>query len=193
MRASFLSIIAGVIALLAVNSSALDLTAQQSFRTLEGVKIPVLHFKDGTRTIKYQPPGAWQIRDGSRRTVLAPPDAEQASVTLSVVPLKPSTGRPAPARTSPDLIEWAKTLLPAGTSDVELKSEVESPYTLNGLPSRELIFECVAQARRFAVSVSVVDFNETDRFVLVIVARQPDFQRIHSDAISSMFSWDWVK
>ena len=70
---------------LAANGHALDFTPQESWRSLEGVRIPLLLFNDPTGKIRYQPPGKWTYSGGGPAFTLYPPDTAEAFMKFSIL------------------------------------------------------------------------------------------------------------
>lgn len=168
---------------------ALDLTPVPGFRELEGFRIRIVQFSDGTRKINYQPPGNWNLSGGGRELKLIPPDVDQASMRFVLVEKKAPGALDAAAAAAEDLQAWAMQFIPAGSKDVAFVSKTQNPFLLEGHSTDEFIFTYSLYGSRETISISVVDRTDTERMVVAISARTKDFEPIHKAGIASMFSW----
>ena len=175
--------------ILAGTAVALDLTPRFGERELEAFNVPIVRFADGERAVSFRPPAAWKVSGLATELNLVPPDRPDAIVKLQVFPRKPVASDS--GELDEDLKAWAKGLLPKDASDVVFISECESPFTLRTLSSHEFVFTFVQRGLKLTKSVAVVDLGEQQRFALSIATRPDDFEAIHREAISSMFSWQW--
>lgn len=166
---------------------ALELTPTESYRELEGFKVPVVTFKDAGRILRWQPPAGWQLSSSDARLHLTSAERAQATIEFKVLP-RPPQGRDA-LPTPEHRQAWTRGFLPREASALNFKAENPSPFTFLGLPSIELLWDYAFQARRFETSISFVDLNERERLVLLVTARQADFEKVREVAMSSMFSW----
>ena len=163
---------------------ALDLTPIVASRQLEGFEVPIILFKDGARKVAYQPPGHWRLSSsGAGMLQLFPQDGSRAVMQIRLVSKEASAEEELPA--------WAQALLPAGTSDVALSGQCESPFTLGGLSSKEFTFSYIASGRRCTASVAVVELDERQRLAVIVSAGAGEFKAVHGEAIASLFSWNW--
>ncbi|HSI12801.1 MAG TPA: hypothetical protein VK961_12200 [Chthoniobacter sp.] len=167
---------------------ALDFTPQETWRPLEGVRIPVLMFSDTIGKIRYQPPGNWNFSGGGPTFTLYPPDFNGAVMKLLVLAHAPGipeiTSYP-----SEDLAKWCQRQLASDAQEVKLLQENPSPFMLTGKPCREFVFEYLSGGRRFQTSVAVLDWNEKEHLAVVITALNQDFKAVHDTGNSSLFSW----
>jgi hypothetical protein len=167
---------------------ALDLTPRPAFRELEGQKIPVLQFSDALRKINYRPPSEWRPTGGGKAVQFDVPGSGQNSMKLMLVTKPPGT--PQAAELTAETVQAiARAVLPKGAENLMLTKETPSPFTLEGRPSLELTFSYLLFAQREVASIAVVDRSETEWFVLLVSARDSQFDTIHSEAVRSMFSW----
>jgi len=171
---------------------ALDFTAQETWRQLEGVRIPILMFSDPTGRIRYQPPGGWDYSGGGPTFALYPAKTNGAFMKFFV--LGHATGIPEIAAfSSDDLEKWCHNYLATDATEVQLVVENPSPFMLSGKPSREFIFEYKSAGQRFKTSVAVLDWNEREHLAVVITALGADFNVVHDAGTSSLFSWSLRK
>lgn len=167
--------------------SALDLTPVHGFRDLEGVRIPVVYFKDGTRRVTYQPPTNWQISGGGESIQLFPPARDGAAVRL-----RKDTRPDAEPETAGENSEaWMRALLPPTASDIERIGESAGAFTLGPQPSRAVRFSYALSGHRYLAEVAVVNLDDKERLTVIVTARQADFQAVHEEAVASMFRWQW--
>ena len=168
--------------------AALDLTPRQSVRKLEQFNVPVVLFEDGARTVRWQPPAGWQLNTVGRALTFFPPKSAVATARLELGPahaLATATGD-AP-------LAWAQGHLPKTATEIALTAERENPFSLSGLPSKERIYAYRVGDQRLTTSVAYVDLNQRESLALVVTALATDFESIHTEAIASMFSWNWLE
>jgi hypothetical protein len=170
--------------LIAPPASALDLRPTHASRDLEGVKIPILRFTDGDKTIAYQPPGGWRATGDVNALQLYAPGSGQGLMKFLLVAKK--SAEPA----TPEMLQAiARQYLPKDAQEVVLRSEVPSPFTLEERPCTEFIFSGRLFNAEEKTAICVVDRNETQWLVVVISAKAEQFETIHGEAIASLFSW----
>ncbi|MEI9895850.1 MAG: hypothetical protein WDN28_18740 [Chthoniobacter sp.] len=178
--------------LLAGPALALDFTPVETWRALEGVRIPVLMFSDPTGKIRYQPPGNWNFSGEGPALALYPPDSTGAFMKLLV--LGHAAGIPEISLIpSADLVKWSQNYIAADAQDVKLLDENPSPFLLSGRPSREFVFDYKSSGQHFQTSVAVLDWNDHEHLAVIITALAADFKAIHDTGTSSLFSWNLRK
>ena len=165
---------------------ALDLTPLHGFRELEGFKIPIVCFTDGSRKVSYQPPAQWRISGSGDSLQLSAGTREQAVLQFRVCPRPPMADG-----AGEDFERWARALLPGDATDIVRQAEATGQFTLGAQPSRELTFSYRASARGFQSSVAWVELGDRERLAVIVTARTPDFKAVHDEAIASLFSWNW--
>jgi hypothetical protein len=171
---------------------ALDFTPQETWRALEGVRVPVLMFSDPTGRIRYQPPGNWNVNGSGSTLALYPPDARGAFMKLLV--LRHAAGIPEiTALSSDDLVKWSQSYLATDAQDAKLLGENPSPFMLNGKSSREFVFNYKSGGQRLQTSVAVLDWTEREHLAVVITALAPEFKAVHDAGTASLFSWSLRK
>jgi hypothetical protein len=177
---------------LASPTRALDFTAQETWRAMEGVRIPLLMFTDSTGRIRYQPPGGWTYSGGGPTFALYPPDAHGAFMKFLV--LAHTAGMAAVADlASADLAKWCQNYLATDAEDVKLLDEFPSPFLLNGKPSREFVFDYKSSGQHLQTSVAVLDWSSSEHLAVIVTALAPNFKAVHKTGISSLFSWSLRK
>ena len=173
-----------LLVLLPALAEALDFTPKESWRQLEGFRIPTLIFTHGPSKIRYQPPGEWQVTGGGHTLSLYPGE-QGAFMQLRTV------ARPAVAEgTEEDIAKFSRLFLPPDATDAQLTEERPSPFTLDGTASQEFIYSYNAGGQRYLTAIALCDYDPRERVVVVITARIADFKAIHDTAISSLFSWN---
>ena len=183
LRLASLIVLAGTLA--PFPGKALDLTPAQAFRDLEGVKIPIVLFTDEGKKIAFQPPPKWSVSGGGPAVSFYP-----AELPGAVMQLRVRTRQPPKDGETEDLEKWCRSQLPLDAAEPALEGEAANVFTLGTLPSHEFTFTYAAQGRRFTTSVAIVDWNERERFAVVVTAPTPDFAATHGTAMRSMFSWN---
>jgi len=178
--------------LLAAPLRALDFTPQETWRLLEGVRIPVLMFSDPAGKIRYQPPGGWNYSGEGATFALYPPKATGAFMKILLLGHPPGMLE-ITAMPSADLVKWSQTYLAADANDVKLLAENPSPFMLSRKPSREFVFDYKSSGRRYQTSVAVLDWSDHEHLAVVITALATDFKTVHDNGTSSMFSWSLRK
>lgn len=168
---------------------ALDLTPFMDERELEGFRIPIVRFGDGTRRVSYRPPDKWRVAGNETDLNLIPPNRTGCAVKLSVRPRPPGLQEGSDPRD--ELKKWARNLLPADAAEVAVLSENASPFMMGRLVSHEFVFGYESRAAHFVRSVAVVDLSDKQRFIVMVDARPEDFESLHKETIASMFSWEW--
>lgn len=172
-----------LLALLPTLAEALDFTPKESWRQLEGFRIPTLIFTHGPSKIRYQPPAEWQVNGGGHTLSLYPGE-QGAFMQLRTI------ARPAVAEgTTEDVAKLSRLFLPSDATDAQLTEERPSPFTLDGAASHEFIYSYNAGGQRYLTAIALCDYDPRERVVVVITARTADFHAIHDTAIASLFSW----
>lgn len=177
---------------------ALDLTPRASFiQGNEGPPTQVTEFTDGKNKAQWLPPAGWLVNGGASSASLSAPDGSGAWMKLIVVKKSAPTPTPAPtpqadadSSTPPDDMQaQAMQFIPAGAKNVVFVKTVPSPFLLSGRPSTEFIFTFARYGSRDSISISFVDYSDTERLMVIISAGGKDFEKVRSAAISSLFSW----
>jgi|GEM_PF-2645889 len=173
--------------LLPATALALDLNPQESFKELEGIKIPLVQFSDGAHKVKWRPPVDWRMSYENGRLLLLSKNHTHASLELRVVPRTPGdTGW----FEQPDsVVRVIGTLLPKTATKTTATGGNAGPFTINGIAAREFLFDFQEPAHASRGSMSVVDLNDRERLIVFITAQQKDFDEVRTASIESMFSW----
>ncbi|MGB8354095.1 MAG: hypothetical protein WCD79_09435, partial [Chthoniobacteraceae bacterium] len=118
---------------------------------------------------------------------------------MKLIVIKKSAPTPTPAPTPQagpdsstppdDMQAQAMQFIPAGAKNVVFVKTVPSPFLLSGRPSTEFIFTFARYGSRDSISISFVDYSETERLIVLISAGEKDFEKVRSTAISSLFNW----
>ncbi len=182
-----LSTLLGFLAL-ASRGLAIDFTPQETWRLLEGVRIPILMFSDPAGKIRYQPPAGWNYSGEGPVFALYPPKGTGAF--MKILMLAHQGGIPEiTSLPSSDLEKWCQHFIADDAQEVKLLAENPSPFMADGKPSREFVFEYKSSAQRYETSVAVSDWNDHEHLAVIVTALGADFKSIHDAGISSMFSW----
>jgi hypothetical protein len=174
--------------LLSAPLRALDFAPQESWRMLEGVRLPVVMFTDPIGKIRYQPPGGWNYNGGGPIFTLYPPKSNGAFMKIQV--LGHAKGTPEITDLASDeLAKWCQHYLADDAQETKLTAENPSPFMLDGKPSREFVFEYKSSGQRYQTSVAVMDWNDHEHLAVIITSLDADFKGIHNIGIGSLFSW----
>lgn len=169
-------------------ASALDLTPETAYRRgNEGVPTPVMQFTDKKKKITYRPPAGWRVVGGAGGKSLGFAQGD-ATMDMRIIAKKPQADQ-TDSGAPEDLKAWAAQFVPATAQNLILKKTLPSPFLLGGRPSTEFDFAFSRQAGPELLSVFVVDYSETERFVLLVSAREKFFDSARAEAVASMFSW----
>lgn len=167
--------------------SALDLNPMPGFKELEGVKIPILQFKDGSSRVLWRAPGDWRMSYEEGRLVLIPKDRTHAAMELRVIP-RVATDQEV-LTTAEKVAKYAGTFLPKASTDVVMKSTNDGPFTIGPLAAKEYLLDFQEPGHPSKASFNVVNLNDQERLLVIITAQPKDFEEVRSVAIQSMFSW----
>lgn len=88
-----------------------------------------------------------------------------------------------------NLQSFAAGFIPHEAKDVVFVKQVPSPFTLEGNPTTEFLFNCTVNGNTNCVSVSVVERSPKERITVIIMAHARDFDSIHTQGIGSLFRW----
>lgn len=181
------------VACFAINTAqALDLTPKPGTRQgNEGGPTATLVFTDGKARFDYVPPLDWRPSGGGNTLSFYTPDPK-ASVKLMV--LSKGDSQQVDASTPrQDLQAWAAKFMPRGAEKVEFVKVVTGPFPMGGRAVNEFIFKFEGAGVSTSISISVVEFSDKERLLMLVSAPDKSFDRVRQQAISSMFSWDALK
>ena len=174
---------------------ALDLTPHATVHQgNEGPGVPVLEFTDGNKKIQWASPHDWIPDGGGKSLTLSAPGAGGAWMKLRVVPIVKEDQQPVtdPSASADDLQAWAKQFLPSGAQDVVFVKMVSSPYTVCTHPSTEYIFAYARYGAKQTISISSVDFSDSERLVVIFAADPKEFDKVRQMIVASMFNWQYM-
>lgn len=172
---------------------ALDLTPVAAYRMgNEGPAVPVLMVKDGAKEYSFIPPGKWLVDGNATSIRLTASDNSGSWMKIMVITKRDDLKLPDEQTAPEDLQKWAAQFIP-GANDVKYVKTVPSPYMVKGEPSTEFIFNYAAYGQRAPISISLVDFNETQALLVLISADNNNFERVRQAGVACMFSWQLFK
>lgn len=182
------------VTLVAFNGAfALDLTPREGFiQNAESSPIATLEFADGKMRYSYIPPTKWRPTGGGRTLNFFTPEAD-AIMKFMVVDKAKSQAPVDLAASQEDMQAWVAKFIPTGASKVQFVKLVPGPFPMGRRSSNEYIFTFDFAGTPTSLSISVVDFNDKERFLILVSASTKHFDQIHQQAISSMFSWAAVE
>lgn len=178
------------VSLVAFNGAcALDLTPRDGvIQNAESSPIATLEFADGKMRYSYIPPTKWRSTGGGKALNFFTPEADATMKFMVVDKAKSQTAVDPPASPE-DMQAWAAKLIPNGATKLQFVKMVPGPFPMGGRASNEYLFTYDFAGTATSLSVSVVDFNDKERFLMLVSASTKHFEQIHQQAISSMFSW----
>lgn len=170
-------------------SAAIEFSAHEQERALEGVKFKLLFFKHNGKTIWYQPPRGWSVAGDSGGVKMTPPGLAQAQGEIAQSPLP--APQPFDAEMLKALQQKALASLPAGSEKVAVISEEKSPIRVNGNDTYALTLSYQAFGQEFMTSVLYLNLPDT-QVCFRATARKQDFEKVHGAVRGSLISWQWV-
>ena len=169
--------------------SGIDLTPTVNEYAANGYKFQQLIFKDEKRRIEYEPPRGWNFEGGANQLQLKPKN-NFAEAAITVTPL--SKPQPLDENTSTALREQFIASLPVGSQFAKVEEEVTNSVLLNGNESSEITVSYQSTGEKFLRSALFVNLKDA-QLMFRLTARKDDFQALHRDFKSSIFSWHWTE
>jgi len=156
--------------------------------TGEGIVYHRLVFKEGKRTIWYQPPLDWRCSLNGNILRLAPPEKTFAEAEIAALPLD----KPA-AFNAVDVDALTKKVLaevPPASQQPELVRQQENPIPFSGNPSVEIVVSYKLLGDTFQRSVLFVN-TPANQLVFKFSARKGDFDKLYTAFRGSVSTWQW--
>ena len=167
----------------------IDLTPSVQEYSANGMKFRQLVFNDEKRRIEYEPPQDWSF-DGGTNQLHLKPKKNFAEALISVAPLnKP---QPLDENARQALREQFIASLPVGSQFAKVEEEVTNSVLLNGNESSEITVSYQSTGEKFLRSALFVNLKDA-QLMFRLTARKDDFQALHRDFKSSIFSWHWTE
>jgi hypothetical protein len=176
-----------ILCLLPVTAVALDLNPRSDFKELEGRRFPVISFDDPGKKIQWTPPTDWRMSYENGVLKLFPKGLAKASMELRVVP-RVSGDREALGSVE-SLLPYCAKYLPSMAKDLSYRGSNPGTFTLGPLTAREYLVDFTEPGHSCRASVSMVDYSDRERLIVVVTAQAKDFAAVRAEAISSMNSW----
>ena len=168
--------------------AAIVFSTQEQEQLLEGVKFKQLLFREGNKTICYQPPRGWAVFGGGAALRLVPRDVAQAQAEIDQSPLAE------PQNFEPEVISalQRKTLasLPPASQKVTLVSEETNPLLVNGHQTYAVTVSYEAYGQEFMTSALYLNLPD-NQIRFRTTARKREFAKVHAAFRGSIFSWQW--
>lgn len=167
--------------------AALDLTPAVRDYVAEGITFRQLLFKDGDRTVRYEPPLGWSYANLGGQLRFTPTKTEGAVAVITAN--RPAAGA---ANTIEGFQQSFRAMLPPTAQKVEIASEAANPLLLDGKISTYEITATyqLTTGERYLTSVLFADAGEV-QLAFRISAHKTDFDRLHMAFRSSLLSWHW--
>jgi len=166
----------------------IDLTPSVQEYSANGMKFRQLVFNDEKRRIEYEPPQDWSF-DGGTNQLHLKPKKNFAEAFISVAPLnKP---QPLDENTVKTLEQQFIASLPVGSQFVKIQEEIPNPVLLGGSASFEVTVSYQSVGEKFVRSALFVNVKDA-QLIFRLTARKDDFQALHREFKTSIFSWHWI-
>jgi hypothetical protein len=170
--------------------AAIEFSATQEERALEGVKYKLLFFKDNGKTVSYQPPRGWSVAGGGGGLKMTPPALVQAQGEIAQSPL--AAPQPLDGEVMKALQQKALASLPPGSEKVAVVSEGKTPITVSGHETYAVTVSYQAFGQEFLMDMVYLNLPET-RVCFRATARKEDFEKVQGAVRGSILSWQWVR
>ena len=175
--------------LAATSNGGIDLTPSPTEYVANGMKFQQLIFQDDKRRIEYEPPRDWSFEGGANQLRLKP-KKNFAEAFITATPLtKPQAFD---ENTIKALEQQFIAGLPVGSQFAKVEDEVASPVLLDGNASFEVTVSYQLTGEKFVRSAIFANVRDT-QLVFRLNARKDDFQSLHREFKTSIFSWHWIE
>jgi hypothetical protein len=169
--------------------AAIDLTPVPSERTLEGIRLPEIHFSDGARQIAYEVPKTWRCSpDGRDRVRFCPPNLPQADAEIQAVTLKRPIAFDEEGLKA--LREQARGSIPRDSEQVEILAEAKNSVLIDGHDTFQLTIAYVSYGRHYQMSVWFLNIGN-QQLAFKVSAHKLDFDKVYEPFRVSLYSWEW--
>ena len=175
--------------LAAASNGGVDLTPTAGEYVANGMKFQQLTLKDEKRRIEYEPPRGWSF-DGSANQLHLKPQKNFAEASITAAPL--TKAQPLDDTAATILGEQVMAALPVGSQFAKIEEGVTNPVLLGGNPSYEVTVSYQSVGEKFCRSVLFVNLPDT-QLTFRLTARKEDFQALHREFKTSLFSWHWIE
>jgi hypothetical protein len=178
-------IIAGLGFLVSGAIAELDLTPVDSFYEVEGVRVPNVTFRDGSRDVTYTPPPGWILCGRGNAITLTPPNSIQAGARVQAIPAR--NPLPATAGNLKAYTELALELAPREAANVEVVETVISPLGVSGRPLVEATLSYVFFGQQFRTTIFFLP-REKEQVRFQFSSRAADFPPLFKAFRTSLYS-----
>jgi len=179
---------AATLALLLVASARaeIDLTPNESFYEVEGIRMPNVSFRNGAKKVAYSPPGDWTLSGGGKKLTLTPRDSVQAGATIETVPVRETS----PAATTENIKAYsdlAVSLVPQGATKIEVVEAVVCPMRISGKAMIEVTMTYAFFGQQFRLNVLFMP-RDKEQLRFQFAARAADYPPLFKAFRSSLFT-----
>jgi hypothetical protein len=160
------------------------------FERRDGDPLEFLTFSSNEGKIRYAQPYPTRMSGGGKRLEFVYTDKVTATTTL-IVERRPTTGDDdlPPKPTEQQAITWAKRFMGARAKEAKFVEHVNGAFPLGNRRGREIVILFSQDGIRFGVSIGLIDFDESERLLIVSVAQEKDFKSVRENGLGSMYSW----
>jgi len=162
-----------------------DLTPNPSYYEIEGVRLPNVAFRDGSKLITYTPPKGWALSNEPTRLTLKPEKPSQAEASIEI--LTPKVPSPIDPAMTPEMVKAAAALLPRGAEKTEVIAATLNPLKIDGLDTFEVALRYQLFGQTFQTSVLLLARGQ-EHWRFIFTARAHDFARVHEAFRVSLYS-----
>ncbi|MDQ6623253.1 MAG: hypothetical protein M3Y86_07185 [Verrucomicrobiota bacterium] len=168
--------------------AAIDFTPVQGEREVEGVHFKQLLFYYPGGKVSYTQPMGWNYRGDSKGFSLTPPNLAQASASIEQLPPPPAA--PSPEEAIKRLHDQAVASIPAGSTDVNVIAEEQSPLHIRKQESYGVTLSYKFYGVDYRTNLLFANLEDVQlRFR--VVARASDFDKVFSAFRGSLFTMLW--
>jgi hypothetical protein len=176
-----------LLCLLPVTAVALDLNPRSDFKELEGRRFPVISFEDPGKKIQWTPPTDWRMSYENGVLKLFPKALAKASMELRVV--QRAAGDREALSSVEKLLPYCGKYLPSIAKGLAYRGNNPGPFNIGPLAAQEYLIDFTEGGQSCRASVSMLDYSDRQRLVVVITAQPKDFEAVRTEAMLSMNSW----
>lgn len=174
------------LALLAGARAEFNFTPIDSFYEVEGIRVPNLHFQNGSKVISYSPPSGWRTSGGGKKVEWIPPEAVQAGAVIEARPAREFADEIAKIK---GLREQALEELPRQATQVEIIEAKPSELVISGRGGVELLLSYTLFAQQFKSMILWIP-HDREWIRISFTARASDFAVLEKVFRRSLYSME---
>jgi hypothetical protein len=182
-----LVLVTSLVLLTSTLAADLHLTPRSVDYTLDGVKLTMVAFSDGSgKSVTYSPPSGWEYSGSLAKLTLRPPNKPQAEGTISTVSVQEA--KAFDDETTKKLVDSVLASVPQGSTDITLLSQEKNPLMIERKETFLVVIGYTFYGAHYRRSVMFLNRGkEQMRFEFVSLER--DFAELQRAFIGSQYSW----